>query len=624
MGTRGLIGFRINGVDKLTYNHSDSYPSELGKRTLAFFRNAEASKLAFVASKIKMVDEDRKPTKLQVQKVSKFLETENNDHKHWYGTLGAAQGDWDVYYQGLPFMMEYASFIECTMCEWVYLYNVDSASLEIYSDAHWWGEKNIGRYNKHYIDGESSSVGARLLISLPLHTINKLTQSEIDYICQLIDDEGDKGSSFQFAKKHKSAGSMRSKKVVSEWLPFHNDWEIQIEVKSDHCQASLKMYGDIIDMPTAYSLTLNDPYYGLALMNMLDRQILQYTIAIYGRNASFAEYVKVMHLRKYITNYDVTSQGLPLLDIIFSYDTKRFAELTLNQKAFEKLKVKLIRGGLLTNQAWKSLLRQPSDVLAKIVKNVDFDYYFERDIKVLNLIAEAIQIQTLNPKVIQLMFDGIRNICRWNGYSSERGHVTSEVNISNAMSFVRTLNQLDDAIASDENFEHVVVNVRDYVRNLTTALPKVTWKSLVNRSEAWHFEIQVKEVEAYQATWTSRLGVYPVGTLLAIELNSSQLLVEESYAMHHCVKSYISECVAGESRIFSIRKDGKRVATLEIQPANEGKWKVAQLRGFVNGKSNQHISDSEIMKAANQIALAYQKNSQNEFDQKKLQTEFSF
>ena len=30
MGTRGLYGFRKNGVDKTTYNHFDSYPDGLG------------------------------------------------------------------------------------------------------------------------------------------------------------------------------------------------------------------------------------------------------------------------------------------------------------------------------------------------------------------------------------------------------------------------------------------------------------------------------------------------------------------------------------------------------------------------------------------------------------------
>ena len=38
MGTRGLYGFRKNGVDKVTYNHWDSYPDGLGKQILRFIK----------------------------------------------------------------------------------------------------------------------------------------------------------------------------------------------------------------------------------------------------------------------------------------------------------------------------------------------------------------------------------------------------------------------------------------------------------------------------------------------------------------------------------------------------------------------------------------------------------
>ena len=34
MGTRGVFGVHVNGVSKLMYNHSDSYPSWLGTKVL--------------------------------------------------------------------------------------------------------------------------------------------------------------------------------------------------------------------------------------------------------------------------------------------------------------------------------------------------------------------------------------------------------------------------------------------------------------------------------------------------------------------------------------------------------------------------------------------------------------
>ncbi|HSR79104.1 MAG TPA: hypothetical protein VLN57_21200 [Xanthobacteraceae bacterium] len=40
MSTRGVFGFRIDGQEKLTYNHSDSYPSGLGDTVVEWVRAA--------------------------------------------------------------------------------------------------------------------------------------------------------------------------------------------------------------------------------------------------------------------------------------------------------------------------------------------------------------------------------------------------------------------------------------------------------------------------------------------------------------------------------------------------------------------------------------------------------
>lgn len=40
MSTRGAFGFRIDGVDKITYNHCDSYPDGLGSDVVRWVRKA--------------------------------------------------------------------------------------------------------------------------------------------------------------------------------------------------------------------------------------------------------------------------------------------------------------------------------------------------------------------------------------------------------------------------------------------------------------------------------------------------------------------------------------------------------------------------------------------------------
>lgn len=45
MSTRGAFGFRIDGVDKITYNHCDSYPDGLGADVVRWVRKACAPDL---------------------------------------------------------------------------------------------------------------------------------------------------------------------------------------------------------------------------------------------------------------------------------------------------------------------------------------------------------------------------------------------------------------------------------------------------------------------------------------------------------------------------------------------------------------------------------------------------
>lgn len=79
MSTRGIIGVRIAGVDKITYNHSDSYPDYLGKhlyealRTTIFPDLEKFKKLAF---DVKMVESDGVPTPEEQKKKIQELTAE--------------------------------------------------------------------------------------------------------------------------------------------------------------------------------------------------------------------------------------------------------------------------------------------------------------------------------------------------------------------------------------------------------------------------------------------------------------------------------------------------------------------------------------------------------------------
>lgn len=74
MSTRGFFGFRINGYDKITYNHGDSHPEYLGEAVVEWVRAAcspnryEATKAAVHA--LEVVDDSEAVASSQhIQKV---------------------------------------------------------------------------------------------------------------------------------------------------------------------------------------------------------------------------------------------------------------------------------------------------------------------------------------------------------------------------------------------------------------------------------------------------------------------------------------------------------------------------------------------------------------------------
>jgi hypothetical protein len=89
-----------------------------------------------------------------------------------------------------------------------------------------------------------------------------------------------------------------------------------------------------------------------------------------------------------------------------------------------------------------------------------------------------------------------------------------------------------------------------------------------------------------------------------VALQTGAALHAEGADMHHCVASYAGNVIRGFSRIFSVRKDGQRVATFEISksgfllasgeflqlPASKGPlYKLVQLKGPYNAEVSNEI-----------------------------------
>jgi len=135
MSTRGCYGFRKNGIDKLTYNHYDSYPSGLGRIILEFCKETSLDEMNEIYDKLILVDGGVKPTKEQIEECKQYYDGNVGSRTvdDWYCLLRNAQGDLNAYKNGLRYMMEYGDFIKNSLfCEYAYIINLDTKKMEFW------------------------------------------------------------------------------------------------------------------------------------------------------------------------------------------------------------------------------------------------------------------------------------------------------------------------------------------------------------------------------------------------------------------------------------------------------------------------------------------------------------
>lgn len=135
MGTRGLYGFRKNGIDKLTYNHWDSYPEGLGKDIVQFCKETSLAEMNEIFDRIILVEKDSKPNTQQIKECIKYFNEDvgTGSIYDWYCLLRETQGNLNVYKEGLRYMIDSADFIKDSLfCEYAYIINLDTNSLEFW------------------------------------------------------------------------------------------------------------------------------------------------------------------------------------------------------------------------------------------------------------------------------------------------------------------------------------------------------------------------------------------------------------------------------------------------------------------------------------------------------------
>ena len=142
MGTRGLVGFVIDKTEKLSYNHYDSYPSELGAATLVWLKGnlTSANRLkpeAMQAIKsLQMVDEDANPTERQVADLLRFYDPNVGNRSEspvWYQVLRRCQGDLHKTLEAGYALDSHEFALDSSFCEWAYVVDVDAEKLDVYT-----------------------------------------------------------------------------------------------------------------------------------------------------------------------------------------------------------------------------------------------------------------------------------------------------------------------------------------------------------------------------------------------------------------------------------------------------------------------------------------------------------
>lgn len=140
MGTRGLLGFRADQKDYLTYNHFDSYPDCLGEAMVGFARvwgsKAKQAELKNRVVSLKMVGDNDAPTPEIIAKAKKLglydPSVSTGRETEYYALLRKAQGEPDQYL-AIGVMPDGADFaLESLFCEYAYIINLDTGELEFY------------------------------------------------------------------------------------------------------------------------------------------------------------------------------------------------------------------------------------------------------------------------------------------------------------------------------------------------------------------------------------------------------------------------------------------------------------------------------------------------------------
>jgi hypothetical protein len=140
---------------------------------------------------------------------------------------------------------------------------------------------------------------------------------------------------------------------------------------------------------------------------------------------------------------------------------------------------------------------------------------------------------------------------------------------------------------------HWLEDVADWVRACTntdresSALvtrrfsPDMSINTVTSLSREWHEAAAINRNGGYYEFPEPWAQAGKVGDNDIVPISNSRELYREGDAMHHCVGTYGKRICAGLCYIFSLRKEGMRIATIKLVQS-EGRVSMGQIRGPYN------------------------------------------
>jgi hypothetical protein len=151
-----------------------------------------------------------------------------------------------------------------------------------------------------------------------------------------------------------------------------------------------------------------------------------------------------------------------------------------------------------------------------------------------------------------------------------------------------TLNDIADWAYAEETRLGLPWN-HDSVRMLC---PSMSVQTVMQLSDEWHEKVaNARDGADYQfpPPWCAagQVGDYEI-----VPITSNRDLYREGRALHHCVATYAGRVSSGGSYFYSVRKQGERVATVELYRSfdSDKRLAVRQMRGPCNAAVSKDVA----------------------------------